>query len=255
MALKAKLETLEGIPETLLPEYKELVEEGTGKKSYVLDVEGAFLHEEDIGPLKRARDYEKTARQNAEKLLKDLNLQVETSRNEIDEMRRGNIPKGDVDKLEKSWKEKLEKLESLSKSELTARDGTITQLLVDNVATSMANTISNSPDLMLPHIKSRLTTELQDGHFVTRVLDREGKPTALSIEELQKDITADKRFAPIIISTKASGGGASGGGKKDATNGSSAPTPFDPKKFDPNKASPKDLVAYQKYKKGLAAGE
>lgn len=239
MALKAKLEKLEGLPEPLAKEYKEVEEEG--KKLYVLDIEGA----EDVGALKRAKDHEKKARQEAEKKATETSSALEKLKEEIDEMRRGNIPKGDVEKLENSWKEKLAKREADLTNERDTALGTIRTLLVDNVAKDIAHKISNSPNLILPHIKARLTTEKTAEGYITRVLDQDGKPSAASIEELQKDFISNKEFAAIIIGSKASGGGASGG----SGSGSGAPVAFDPKTFNPNTASPQQLVAYQKWKK------
>lgn len=247
MALKAKLEKLEGIPEPVAKEYKEVDE--NGKKVFVLDVEGAFLHEEDIGPLKRARDHEKNARQAAEKLVKDASTQIETLQEELDNMRRGAIPKGDVEKLEGSWKEKLAKREAELTGERDSALGTLRTLLVDNIAQSIASKISTAPDLILPHVKSRLVAEKTAEGYVTRVLDKDGKPSAASIEELQKELTADKRFSAIIVGSKASGGGAAGGG---GGSGSGAPV-VDPK-FNWAKATPKEIAAQVTARK-IAKGE
>lgn len=237
MALKAILDTLEGVPEILAKEYTK-GEDG----KFVLAVEGG----EDVGALKRAKDHEKSARQAAEKSFKELQALHEKAQEEIDEMRRGNIPKGDVEKLEASWRTKLEKKEAEFNAQISARDASLKSLLVDNVAQALAAKISNSPELILPHIQRRLTTELDNGKFITRVLDADGKPSALSIEELQKEFTSDKRFAPIIIGSKASGGGASGG----SGNGSSAPGAVDlSKPLDWSKASPKEIAARIKAQK------
>jgi hypothetical protein len=237
MALKTTLDTIEGLPEPIAKEYKLI--EVDGKKTYQLDVEGM----EDTGALKRAKDHEKNARQTAEKVAKELAAKQEELQEELDQMRRGAIPKGDVEKLEGSWKEKLAKKETELTSERDAALGTLRTLLVDNIAQSIATKISNSPDLMLPHIKARLTTEKTSDGYVTRVLDNTGKPSALSIEELQKELTTDKRFSAIIIGSKASGGGAAGG----SGAGSGAPV-VDPK-FNWAKATPQQIAAQIKAKK------
>lgn len=242
MALKAKLDTLDGLSADVQKEYKQ-VEEG-GKKFFTLDVEGAYLHDEDIGPLKRARDYEKAEGAKAKQAAKEAQSRLDALQEELDNMRRGAIPKGDVEKLEGSWKEKVAKITA----ELTTeRDGalkTLQTLLVDNVAREIATKISTAPDLILPHVKARLTTEKTSEGYVTRVLDADGKPSALTVEELQKALSTDKRFAAIIIGSKASGGGANGG---DGGR-SGAPADADPK-FDMNKATPKQLAARIKARK------
>lgn len=241
MALKAILESLEGVNPDLAKEYKEVEQEG--KKSYVLDLEGAYITDEPVDALKRARDYEKKEASTARQKAKDAAMAAEKLQEELDAMRRGAIPKGDVEKLELSWKEKLQKIATEKDSEITAARGSLQKLLVDNVAQQIAAKISNAPELILPHVKARLVAELTSDGYVTRVLDREGKASALSIEELQKDITNDKRFAPIIIGSKASGGGAAGatgdGTGSSASNGARKPDP----KFNWNKATPKEIRA------------
>jgi hypothetical protein len=248
MALKHKLETLEGLAEPVAKEYKEVVE--GDKKHYILDLDGAYVSDEPIDALKNAKNYEKKARQDAEKKAKESDTKLLSLQEEIDEMRRGNIPKGDVEKLEKSWKEKMDKAVVDRDTQIQARDKTLQRILVENIANKMAGEISAAPDLILPHIKARLTTELNDGEYVTRVLDKDGKPSALGIEELQKEITADKRFSLIIKGSKASGGGASGDGSGGGKGRSGASPTIDlSKPFDPNKATPMELVAYQKAQK------
>lgn len=237
MALKLELESVEGLPADVVKEYKLI--EVDGKKTYKLDLEGL----EDTGALKRAKDHEKNARQAAEKTAKELAERQEALQEELDQMRRGAIPKGDVEKLEGSWKEKLAKKETELTSERDAALGTLRTLLVDNIAQSIATKISNSPDLIMPHIKARLTTEKTSEGYVTRVLDATGKPSALSIDELQKELTTDKRFSAIIIGSKASGGGAAGG----SGAGSGAPV-VDPK-FNWAKATPSQIAAQLKAKK------
>jgi hypothetical protein len=251
MPLKVKLETLEGVPPDVAKEYTEVTE--GDKKFYTLGIEGGYITEEPVDALKRAKDHEKNARQTVEKKLKEQDAQVLKLQEEIDEMRRGNIPKADVDKLEGSWKEKLAKKEAELTTQIGARDRTLQRVLVESVAVKMAGEVSVSPDLILPHIRARLTTELVDGEFTTRVLDKEGKPSALSIEELQKDIMSDKRFAPIIKGSKASGGGAAGGAGPGGS-GNSVPAVDLTKPFNPNKASAKELVERQKALKLAKAG-
>jgi hypothetical protein len=243
MALKATIETIDGLPAEIAREYTEV--EQDGKKFYSLQVEGA----EDVGALKRAKDYEKKERQAIEKKLKDIQSEHERLTEELEGIRKGAIPKGDVEKLEGSYKEKINKITAEKDEQLNRAQGTLQRLLVDNIATSMASKISNSPDLMLPHIKARLITEATSDGYITRVLDADGKPSAMSIEELQKELVADKRFSPIIIGSKASGGGASGGG-----NGSGAPPSAINPKFDWNKGSPRDIVAQLKAKKAAQSG-
>lgn len=233
MALKAILESLDGLPDAVKSEYKK----GDDGKFH-LDVEGIDDHP-GVGALKRAKDHEKSERQKVAKQLSDLQAQLDALTEERDGILKGAIPKGDVEKLEGSWKQKLEKREKELTDQLNALNGSLQTMLVDNVAQGLASKISKSPELILPHIKGRLKAELVEGKPTTRVLDREGNISALGINELEAELVANPTFAPIIIGSKASGGGAGGG-----QGGSGAPS-----KLDYAKASPKEIAAHLKAQK------
>lgn len=230
MALKLEVGSLEGIAADLAKEYKKV--EVEGKTLYRLDLDGY----EDPGALKRAKEHEKESRKLAETKVKELTKAVETAQEELDGIRRGAIPKGDVEKLETSWKEKLAKKETELGGQLESAQKSLKRMLVDNVAQTLATKISTAPELLLPHIRTRLTTDVADGEFITRVLDKDGKPSAMTIDELQKELISNKAFAPIMVGSKATGSGASGSsnGGSSAGNGNS----------NLSKASPKDLVAH-----------
>ncbi|AHF77906.1 Gp8 phage protein [Sodalis praecaptivus] len=115
--------------------------------------------------------------------------------------------KGDLDTLEKSWAEKLSSRERELLAQIEERDGKLQTLLVDNVAQSLATRLAgDSAAVLTPHIKSRLVVE--DGK--TRILDADGKPSASTLEDLEKEFRSNKLFAPIVIGSKASGTGGNG---------------------------------------------
>ena len=136
----------------------------------------------------------------------------EKARQEAEELARKG---GDVEALEKSWQAKLAKRESELASQVEAMQDSITRMTVDNVAVRIANEIAvpGSADILIPHIKSRLAAEQRDGQFVTVIRDSEGKPSAATLEDLKSEFTSNAAFAPVIVGSKASGGGASGSGK------------------------------------------
>lgn len=115
---------------------------------------------------------------------------------------------GDVDALNKSWQEKLAKRDAELVEQIKARDAKLVDLTVGATAAKLAGDLAvpGSADVLLPHIKSRLRYE--DGRVV--VLDGEGKPSASTVDELAKEISADKRFAPLLVASMAEGGGAAG---------------------------------------------
>lgn len=234
MALKQILESLDGLHDTIKSEYKK----GDDGKFH-LDVEGG----EDTGALKRAKDHEKSARQKAEQLLQEAQDKLVELSDERDGLLRGAIPKGDVEKLEASWKSKLATREKELGDQIGGLTSHLNTMLVDNVAQGMAGKISKVPELMLPHIRGRLKAEYVDGRPTTRVLDKDGNPSALTVADLEKELFTNPTFAPIIIGSKASGSGAEGG-----HGGGGAPS-----KVDFSKASPKEIAAHLKAAKESGA--
>jgi len=230
MALKKKLTKAEY--DKLSEHFKsEYVEDGDG---FRLDIDG----DEDTGALKRAKDRESQLRKEAETKLREAQEQLDALGN--DDARK----KGDIQTLEKSWQSKLDK----QKEEYEGRLGKLTthtqKQLVDNVATQLAAKISNAPALLLPHIKARLQADFEGDAPITRILDKDGKPSAMSLDELQAEFVANKDFSAIITASKASGGA----GKPSNNSGGGAPNQSD-KPADLASMNPAQLAEHIKASK------
>lgn len=194
MALKKKLTKAEyeKLSDALKSEY---ISDGD---DYKLDLDG----DEDTGALKRAKDRETQLRRDAEKKAKELEEQL-AAISDTDARK-----KGDIETLEKSWQKKEGETKAAYDARIAKLEGHIKTSLVDNVASQIAHKISSAPALILPHIKARLAADLEGDAPTTRVLDKDGKVSALSVEDLTKEFVANKDFSSIIIGSKASGGGA-----------------------------------------------
>lgn len=231
MALKKKLtkEEYAKLSDAFKAEY---IEDGD---NFRLDVDG----EEDTGALRRAKDREAQLRKDAEKRAKEAEDRL--TEIEGDDARK----KGDVATLEKSWSGKLEAQKAEYEGKLSKLTAHTTRSLVDNVATSIATKISTAPALLLPHIRARLQADFEGDEPKTRVLDKDGKPSALSVDELAQEFVANKDFSAIITASKASGGAGKpsqqGGG---ATNNNPGFNPDKP--ADLSKMSPQALAAHLK---------
>lgn len=196
MALKRKLTTAEydALSDALKGEYKQ------DGDSYVLDVEDdpAFSSlKEEKRRLKEQLDAaqaEKTAREEAERLARE-----EAAKS-----------KGDVDALEKSWKEKYERDLKTEQDKATAANAALQTAFVDSTAQALAQEISLVPTLMVDLIKRRLRVEIVEGAPITRVVDAAGRPSALSVTDLKKEFVDNPEFAAIIKGSNANGGGANG---------------------------------------------
>lgn len=115
---------------------------------------------------------------------------------------------GDVDTLTKSWQEKLTRRESELLEEVTKRDAQLMQLTVGATAQSIASELAvhGSAGVLAKLVRERLKYE---GGKVS-VLDADGRPSALTVEELKKEIADDPGLAPLIVGSRATGGGAAG---------------------------------------------
>jgi arsenate reductase-like glutaredoxin family protein len=236
MALKSKYASKTDIPK--------------GAEEHYVERDGEWhldSDHEDTGALRRAKEYEARDRKKAEARIKELEGELSARETEIEEIRKGAIPKTDVEALEKSLKGKYEKLLS-EKDALVASlggqvDKHVREATVDKLA---AELFDKNAAIGRPHVASRLKTVEVNGERVVKVLDANGNETDMSTEDLKKELLQNKMFAGILVGSRASGGGANVGG-----GGSGAPT--NPSSFDAGKASPKELVAHINAKK--AAGQ
>ncbi len=182
MALKAILDSLEGLPDDVAKEYKE---NDDGK--FVLDVEGL----EDTGALKRAKDHEKKRRQAAEGKTAELESKLadlEEQLAALDDPGKSKIDDKQRVKLEQRIKELEGQLTTKEQSLL----GEINRLTSEATATKLAADLTDSPNLLLPHIRSRLVTEIEDGKAVVKVRDADGDVGSMTIEDLRKEFTSNK---------------------------------------------------------------
>jgi len=202
--MKYKLDSLEGLSE----EMKALYEEKDG--AFYLKVEGLPQQdnseldglkkkvEELLGEKKTAQQKQREAEEKAQK--------------EAEEAAR---KKGDVAAIEASWKAKLEQAEAKHAEATKALQDQVYKLTVGQTAQALASELSikGSEAVLLPHITNRLQVETdENGEVKVRVLDSQGKPSALSIDDLKKEFRSNVAFKPLIVASNASGSGASGGG-------------------------------------------
>lgn len=210
MALKFKLDSLEGLDEATQKLYVK-----SGDK-YVLAVEG--VQEGDVAGLKSQVEKLLGEKKDIEKKLAD----IEKAQKEAEEAARIAAEEaakkaGDVTALEKSWQTKLEKKESELKAQyegtIEKMKSALSRLLRTNVANEIATKIGlkGSESVLARLLLDRIGYEEENGDYKTVVLDKDGNRSALSIEELMKEVQSDKAFAPLIQGSSASGGGAGGG--------------------------------------------
>lgn len=200
--IEYQLKSLEDIDETLHGLYEQT---DTG---YQLKVTGIPEKEnEDLTGLKNKVDELLREKKAASQKAREATEQADKAR--LEAAKKGN----DTEALDKSWQEKFNAREIELKKELDAMSGTLVKLTSGQTATKIAAEIAvqGSADVLLPHLEKRLKTEFREGSPVTVVLDKDGKPSAMTVDELKAEFQNSAAFAPLIVGTKANGAGRTGG--------------------------------------------
>ena len=196
MALKRKInkETYEKLSDEMKTIYT------ASGDDYVLDAE-------DAKELKNAKDQEKQRAKDLQTELDSLRAKLEA----IEDEKAQEIAKktGDLAALEKSWKEKAEKEKEPLIAENNKLRAAAVKSLVDGTAGVIAQEIATVPSLMARAIKDRLTVDFDGDEPTLRVLGPDGKPSALTIDDLKKEFVANKDYSAIIVGSKATGSSAS----------------------------------------------
>jgi ribosomal protein L12E/L44/L45/RPP1/RPP2 len=231
MALKAKLDTLDGLPDAVAAEYKEVVE--GDKKHYVLDAEGI----EDVSGLKSALSKERGARSEYEKLLKKVGLKTDkasldafvaslgedTLEEALDKARKAQP---DVDAAVKNAK-KLEREKGELTSVVNTQSAFIDQLVRENALKDVLadKEIEGNTVLLMPHLLKETKTVLDEDAggdtpvYKAVVIDAKTKEvrTKGGKEVTLKDLVLEYKSKPGF--EDAFGGtGASGSGARPSAN-------------------------------------
>jgi len=220
-------EQYDGLPEGL----KELFLETDGEYVRIPAKPPELLPENDPAELRRAKDREKQARKDAEAQTKELQEKLDAV--STDDARK----RGDIETLEKSWRDKLDTQKAESDSKMDVAQKSINKHFKDKVASDIANdlAVDKAAPALLPHVKARLRVEQDGDDYVTRVVDAKGELSAMSIDDLKEEFRAKEEFATIIKGSKASGGGAGGG--KNKGGGGAGTTLSDLKKMSATQES------------------
>jgi len=166
--------------------------------AYIAKIEG---DDEAITALRQAKENEANQHKETRKKVSELEAQIE-------ELKTGVSRKnGDVEAIENSWKKKYSDRENELITELNKlKDGLLSSKR-DKLVSDIATKLFKSPELGIPHLEKRIKTEFDaDGNIIDRILGPDGKPSAMSVADLEKEFVANKVFAPIIVGSKADGG-------------------------------------------------
>lgn len=132
---------------------------------------------------------------------------------------------GDVSALDKSWQEKYAKAEAEYGAKLTAAQQQLQTVLVDNVAQKAAMDIAvdaECAELLADKLRGSLGLAEVDGKMQTVVIDADGKRSALTVDELKKQLIA--KYPRLVKGNPAGGAGGlpqPAGGAGGSTNSGS----------------------------------
>ena len=132
---------------------------------------------------------------------------------------------GDVSALDKSWQEKYGKLESDAAAKVAAANAQLQSVLVDSVAQKAAMDIAvdaECAELLADKLRGSLGLAEVDGKMQTVVFDADGKRSALTVDELKKQLVA--KYPRLVKGNPAGGAGGlpqPAGGAGGSTNSGS----------------------------------
>lgn len=246
MALKRKItqEEYDALDKVLQAEYTEDGDE------FVLDAESEPPNNSELDKLKRAHDRTKQELKTSKAALKEATDKL-SEVEELGDAESGKRKRKDIQQLTQAHKEEIAEKEKELADKLSKRNAKLRDTIIRSTSETMAAQISTMPKLMSKEIRERLEVEFDDdGESELVILDRSGKKSAMTLEQLQKEIVANKEFASIIIGSKASGGNAARKSPEQRPSGAGA---SDTTSDDLSKLSGKDLAARLKAQKESAA--
>lgn len=117
---------------------------------------------------------------------------------------------GDVEALKKSYEDKIAKMEADHKTALDSVNGALRTATIDAQATAMAAEIAvpGSERHVKRDLLDRMTANVVDGKLQISVLDKDGKASAMTPDELKTEIAGDPANKSLIRASDSSGGGA-----------------------------------------------
>lgn len=240
--LKAIIDKLEDVDEALRGFYSPGIDDYDGK--FVLDVESSGgLSLEDVSGLKSALGAERSAKESAERKLKDFEgLDPKKARDALAKIKEiGDFdPEKEADKIAaERFKTRETQLIEKHETELAEKEQAVValnkqleQVLIDAEASKELSKQGGSVDLLLPHIQrsTRLKKDT-DGNYVVEVIDVKGNPRigdskggAMTIGQLVEEMKQSDVFGRAFDANGSSGTGGAGGsnttrnGSQDGTN-------------------------------------
>jgi hypothetical protein len=138
--------------------------------------------------------------------------QLEELRTKVTELEGNNGRKaGDIAAIERSWNDKLTAANTNATKKETALKAQLEKLMIDGAVNAMAAEIFVKPGRDSRLLRDRVYVEYEGETPVLKIKGADGKPSALTLDDLKKETVDNTEFADILIGSKASGSGGAGG--------------------------------------------
>jgi predicted RNase H-like nuclease (RuvC/YqgF family) len=201
MKLKRKID--KATFDALSDEHKKFYAENSSRRGeYLLDFE-----DDDENPLKTAYERTKQEKEGLASQLTELQAKI-AELEKKPESKKTDKDIADLKALETSYEKKIADLTADLTGKLKAKDDYIKTVLADTKAAEIAARISKTPKLLQRALRDRLEVDFSGDVPALKVLDDTGKPSAFSLDDLEKEFVANPDYAAIIIGSKATGGDA-----------------------------------------------
>ena len=208
---KVVVDKLEDVSEAKRDEY----EAGPGGKFY-LKIEGLTqdVDHPAVKELREAHARSKKERGDALEEAKKTKEALEALRAEHVTALESVVPKAQMEALRKSYEDQQGVEVGKKQKEIDRLSASLRDVLVTKEAQALALSLASDPKYA-PHfmaaIVPRLTVDYDDkGKAITRVLDKAGQQSAMTLELLKEEISQDDSFKPLLKGSPATGGGAVG---------------------------------------------
>jgi hypothetical protein len=170
------------------------------KAEYTKKDDGSYyLETDEAKELVNALQRLKEANKGNEEMVASINAQLREAKEEAARK------SGDIVAIENSWKAKSKAQKEADEAEKKQ----LMQVAKEGYINSLLSNIVGKFALPEKHVRrdfeERIEVVFENGRPVHRILDKDGKVSALTIDDLEKEFVADTNYSKYIIASKASG--------------------------------------------------
>lgn len=181
------------------------------KGLYTADGENYKLDVDDVevaAEMRRGRDREKARADALDAEKKELEARISALEEAGEQAKRKS---GDITEIEKGWQKKLDKAKADGDAAVMKLKKQLETVMIDGELAKIASEIFVKPGRDVRLLKDRVYVEFEGENAVLRVRDKEGKASALTLEDLKKETVDNADYKDILVGSKATGSGGSGG--------------------------------------------